>query len=185
MSYATSMGDTIVKHPIAIIVLVILLTIGFAINIPRMNMNTSTEDFMPDNDIAKASQRITEYFGENNEPLMILVETDGGKSLLSPDSIKEMDHILKTLEENPEIDSSVGLTNFVEMICGIEYNTSIENATDDQIQAAFNDIITEPSTERIPLLVSPDKNEPKDYPRFPWLRRSIEQDDMDIKNYFI
>lgn len=185
MSYATSIGDTIVKHPIAVIILVIFLTIGFAVNIPSMNMNTSTEDFMPDNDIAKASQRITEYFGENSEPLMILVESDGGNSLLSPDSIREMNHILKTLEENPEIDSSVGLTNFVEMICGIEYNTSIENATDDQIREAFNDITTEPSTAQIQMLANPDENEPNDYTRFPRLKRSIEQDDMDIKNYYI
>ena len=185
MSYDTSIGDTIVKHPIAIILLVILLTIGFAINIPSMNMNTSTEDFMPDNDIAKASQRITEYFGENSEPLMILVESDGGNSLLSPESIRMMDHILKTLEEKPEIDGSVGLTNFVGMICGMEYNTSLENATDDQIREAFNDLTTEPSTEKIQMLSNPDENEPVDYTRFPRLRRSIEKDEMDIKNYYI
>ena len=184
-SHLTAMGNSIVKHPLIIILLVIIFTLGFAVNIPSMNMNTSTEDFMPDNEIARANERVSTYFGENSEPIMILVEAENSESILSPISLKAMNHILRTVEQHSEIEASVGISNFVNMICMLEYNTSLENATEQQIQTAFQDLTTTPLTDSIQMLSTPDDNEPNDFQRFPRFSKGKEQNSMDIKNYYI
>ena len=65
-------GRLIERKPWFVIGIVIMVTIGFSALIPYLEMETSTEDFMPDNEVVTASQKISEYFGQTGEMLMVL-----------------------------------------------------------------------------------------------------------------
>ncbi len=178
-------GTQIEKHPFLIIIFTIILTIAFAINIPSMNMNTSTEDFMPDSEIANANSRISDYFGKNQDVVMILTEHKSNENLLTPKSIRNLHSISQKLSENEDIETVMSFTNFIEMICGMEYNNSIENSTDAQIQTVLNDILNDPDFEEQPLLATDDPNEEYEYNRFPRLSKGRSFESADIKNAYI
>src|SRR6056297_262773 len=178
-------GTQIEKHPFLIIIFTILLTIAFAINIPSMNMNTSTEDFMPDSEIANANSRISDYFGKNQDVVMILTEHKSNANLLTPKSIRNLHSISQKLSENKDIETVMSFTNFIEMICGMEYNNSIENSTDAQIQTVLNDILNDPDFQEQSLLETDDPNEEYEYNRFPRLSKGRSFECADIKNTYI
>ena len=178
-------GTQIEKHPFLTIIFTILLTIAFAINIPSMNMNTSTEDFMPDSEIANANSRISDYFGKNQDVVMILTEHKSNANLLTPKSIRNLHSISQKLSENKDIETVMSFTNFIEMICGMEYNNSIENSTDAQIQTVLNDILNDPDFQEQSLLETDDPNEEYEYNRFPRLSKGRSFECADIKNTYI
>jgi len=148
-------------------------------------MNTSMADFMPDSEIANANSRITEYFGKNQDVIMIITETDDSNMILSSDSIKELHSLSQKLGENEDIEGVMSFTTFIEMICQIEYNTSIENSTDEQIQSVLYDILNDPSYEQQKLLPTDDPNEEFEYQRFPRLSKGKTFESADIKNAYI
>lgn len=178
-------GMQVEKHPYLIILLTILITMAFAINIPGMNMNTSTEDFMPDSEIANANTRITDYFGKSQDVIMIFTQTPNSNDLLSTSSIKELHALSQKMTENEGIDGVMSFTNFIEMILQMEYNTSIENSTDEQLQFVINDLLNDPNYDQIQLLDEQDPNEEIDYTRFPRLSKGKSFESADIKNTFL
>jgi hydrophobe/amphiphile efflux-3 (HAE3) family protein len=178
-------GTQVEKHPYLIILLTILLTIAFAINIPGINMNTSTEDFMPDSEIANANSRVSDYFGKNQDVVMILTEQKSNENLLTPESIRSLHSLSQRLSETEDIEAVMSFTNFIEMICGMEYNTTIENSTNEQIQTVLQDILTDPTFEEKSLLQSNDPNEAYEYKRFPRLSKGRSFESADIKNVYI
>lgn len=178
-------GEIVTKHPHLIIIFTILIALVFAINIPKINMVTSTEDFLPDSEIANAYTRANEYFGTNQDVVMILTELDSNGNLLTPKNIRNIHDISRNLANIENIESVISFTNFVEMIMGMEYNTSIENGTDDQIQNVINDILNDPTFDEITLLQQNDPNEDFEYSRFPRLSKGKSFESGDIKNTYI
>ncbi len=178
-------GEIVTKHPHLIIILTILIALVFAINIPNINMNTSTEDFLPDSEIANAYTRATEYFGTNQDVVMILTELDSNGNILTPKNIRNIHEISQNVAEVENIESVISFTNFIEMIMSMEYNTSIENGTDDQIQNVLNDILNDPTFDEITLFQQNDPNEDYEYNRFPRLSKGKSFESGDIKNAYI
>lgn len=178
-------GIQVEKHPFLIILITIFITFAFAINIPNMNMSTSTQDFMPDSDIANANTRVSEYFGQNQDVVMILTEHKTNENILTPTNIRKIHTISQNLNKKNDIDSVMSFTNFVEIVLGIEYNTSIENSTDQQIKNVVEDIIFDPSFEEQQLLANNDPNEEYEYKRFPRLSRGKTFESADIKNAYV
>jgi hydrophobe/amphiphile efflux-3 (HAE3) family protein len=79
----------------------------------------------------------------------------------------------------------MSFTNFIEMICTMEYNTTIENSTNEQIQTVLQDILTDPNFEEKSLLQSNDPNEAYEYKQFPRLSKGRSFESADIKNVYI
>ena len=178
-------GTQVKKHPTLIILFSIFVTIAFAVNIPNMNMNTSTEDFMPDSEIANANSRISDYFGKNQDVVMVLTEYKGSQSIVSPEAIRYLHFLSQDLAENDDIEGVMSFTTFVEMILGMEYNTSIENSTNEQIHMVISDILSDPVFEEIPLIDGNDPDENIDYKRFPRLSKGKSFQSADIKNAYV
>lgn len=178
-------GTQVEKHPYFIILLTLLITIAFSLNIPSISMNTSTEDFMPDSEIANANSRVSDYFGKNQDIVMILTEHKSNENVLTPKSIRNLHSISQQLSENKDIETVMSFTNFIEMICVMEYNKSIEKSTDVQIQTVLNDILNDPDFEEKPLLKTTDPSEDYEYRRFPRISKEKSFQSADIKNAYI
>ena len=178
-------GRIIERKPWSVIGIVIMVTIGFSTLIPYLEMETSTEDFMPDNEVVTASQRVSEYFGQTGEMLMALVEKENAQNILIPKALKEQYQLIKNIEQYEEVDYTLSIASFIDAICQLEFGKTLINCTDDQIQIALNDLMQEPENNEIQMLNTPDPNENPDYNPYPRLTKGENIDSIDIKNYHI
>ncbi len=134
----SELASFIERKPKVVVAIIIFITLIFASFIPSLKMGTSTKDFVPDNEMVRASDRINEYFGEDEEPVMIILY---GKDVVSADSIKAEYNIGKKLKEISGTEGVVGVANFVSAICGMEYQKDMEECSDDEIRNAYNDLM--------------------------------------------
>jgi len=180
------LGHFVEKRPWLVVILVLLITIGFSTLIPSIKMETTTEDFMPDDEIVNANTRITEYFGQTGDMILIFVEKQNEQNVVTPNSLKEEYNVLQTLKENfDEIDSYVSVASFVDAMCQIEFGDTLLNCTDQQITTAYNDVMANPQNAELKMLQTDDKNEETDFNSYPKLSKGKNIDSLDVKNYYI
>ncbi|MGF3585347.1 MAG: hypothetical protein ACQXXD_06490, partial [Thermoplasmatota archaeon] len=178
------LGRFIEKKPWFMVTLILIITIGFASLIPRLEFKTNFEDFAPDNELVKANNRILDYFGMNQQVMFIFVEKQQTKSTITPEALKDQYKIQKEIKKIPGVNDSVSITTFVDMICQMEFNKTLENCTDEEINIALNDLLNESIQEEIKILNTDDPNEPVDYKRSR-ISKGKSVDSTDIKNYYI
>lgn len=180
------LGNLIQKRPWLVVTFVFLITIGFSTLLPSLEMKTSTEDFMPDDEIVNASLRINSYFGQTGESIMIFVEKQNAENVVIPLALKEEYQVLKDLEGKfDEIKGTISVASFVDILCNIEFGDTFINLTDEQIITAYNDIMAIPETDEKIMLQEDDPNEKADYDPYPLLPGEDSFDSLDVKNYFI
>jgi len=178
-------GKFIERRPWVVIGVVIMITIGFCSLIPYLEMETSTEDFMPDDEVVSASQRVSEYFGQTGEMLMVLIEKEDAQNILTSKALKEQYNLIKNIELNEKIDYTVSIASFIDTICQLEFGKSMINCTDEQVQIALNDLMQNPDIKEIQMMEIPDPNEKSDFNPYPRLTNGENIDSIDIKNYQI
>ena len=180
------LGNLIEKRPWLVITIVILVTIGFATLIPSLEMKTSTADFMPDDKIVEASLRVNRYFGQTGEIILVYVEKQNEKNVVTPQALKEEYQILKDLDEKyDEINGSISIAKFIDILCQIEFGDTLLNCTDEQITTAYNDLMANIEVNELKILDTDDPNEKIDFDPYPKLISGKKIDSLDIKNYYI
>jgi len=139
------LGDFIEKRPWLVVLLVVLLTIGFSVFIPSLQFKTDFKDFAPDNDLVKANNRISQYFGMNQDIVFLLVTKQQTESTITPQTLRDQYTLQKDLLTIPQINGTVSVTTFVDTICQFEFNKTMENCTDTQLQEAVHDLFVQPN----------------------------------------
>ena len=135
----SKLGKFIEKKPFVIIIVIILITTIFASFLPSLKYGTSEKDFSPENKIVKANDRVAEYFGGNNKIDMVYIEGN----VVSPEAIKKEYELTKKLNEVYGVEDCIAVSNFVNNVCEMEYGKSIENCSYDEIENAYNDLMTD------------------------------------------
>ncbi|MCX6663111.1 MAG: efflux RND transporter permease subunit [Euryarchaeota archaeon] len=179
------LGRIIEKRPWLVVLLIILVTIGFATFIPSLEFETNFENFTPDNELVKANNRISEYFGMSQQVLLLLVEKQQVDSTITPQALRDQYKIQKEIEKLPGVNSTVSITTFVDTVCQMEFYKSLENCTDNEIDIALNDLLNESTQLETNILNTDDPNEPADYNLHPHISKGKSADSTDIKNYYI
>ena len=179
------LGKTVEKRPWLVIGIVLLITFGFVSLLPALQMETSTEDFMPDNKIVNANQRVTEYFGQSSEMLMVFVDKQNAQNVITPQALKEEYKVLKDLEDFDEVESSISVAGFIDMICQFEFGSSLLNCTDEQIKIAYDDMMSNIDSNEIKMMKTDDPNEKIDFIPISIFSKGKNIDSLDLKNYYI
>ncbi len=179
------LGKTVEKRPWLVIGIVLLITFGFISLLPALQMETSTEDFMPDNKIVNANQRVTEYFGQSSEMLMIFVDKQNAQNVITPQALKEEYKALKDLEDFDEVESSISVAGFIDMICQFEFGSSLLNCSDEQIKIAYDDMMSNIDSNEIKMMKTDDPNEKIDFIPNSIFSKGKNIDSLDLKNYYI
>ena len=91
------LGRQIKRRPWLIVSLILAVTLVFSSVLPSLEMQTSMEDFLPDDAVVQAQDRINEYFGSTDETLMVLVETKDSESIVKSAALQNINEISKTL----------------------------------------------------------------------------------------
>ncbi len=179
------LGRIIEKKPWLVVGIILLITIGFSLFIPSLTFKTNFEDFAPDSEEAKANERIADYFGMNSQTIILYIQTEQAKSVLDLQALRDQYKLQKELLKIPEIEGAISIFTFLEPICQMEFNKTVENCSDEQLTAALYDLFNEPASGNMTLFQTDDPNEPVDYQR-PFLRsRRKSVDSADIKNCYI
>ncbi|MCX6664713.1 MAG: efflux RND transporter permease subunit [Euryarchaeota archaeon] len=181
----STLGSIIQKKPWLVVTLVIIVTIGFSIFIPGLQFKTNFENFAPDNELVKANNRISDYFGMSKQVLLAFVEKQQEDSTITPQALRDQYKIQKEIEKLPGVNSTVAITTFVDTVCQMEFYKSLENCTDNQIEIALNDLLNESTQLETNILNTADPNEPVDYNIHPHISKGKSADSTDIKNYYI
>jgi len=179
------LGKTVEKRPWLIIGIVLMITVGFGSLLPALEMETATEDFMPDDKIVNANNRVSEYFGQSVEMLMVFVDKLNAKNVVTPQALREEYQVLKDLEELDEVNGSMSVAGFVDMICQFEFGDNLLNCTDEQITIAYDDLMSNINFDEIKMMKIDDPNEKIDFTPNPKLSNGENIDSLDIKNYYI
>ena len=179
------LGKTVEKRPWLIIGIVLMITVGFGSLLPALKMETATEDFMPDDKIVNANNRVSEYFGQSVEMLMVFVDKLNAKNVVTPQALREEYQVLKDLEELDEVNGSMSVAGFVDMICQFEFGDNLLNCTDEQITIAYDDLMSNINFDEIKMMKIDDPNEKIDFTPNPKLSNGENIDSLDIKNYYI
>lgn len=179
------LGNIIEKRPWLVISIVLLITIGFATLIPGLEMKTDFKEFMPDDEVVKANWRIMQYFGQSQQIMFLYIEKDQAESVISPNALREIRFIEKELLKLPEVEETLGLNIILDQACFLEFGTTLENCSDEQLKIIINDILGENFPDSIKIFNKDDQNENIDYNRFPRISRGKSIDEIDIKNSYV
>ena len=181
----TKIGKIVEKKPGLIIGLIILITIGFGTLLPFLEMETSMENFLPDDEIVNANTRVNEYFGSDQEILMIYVEKQKADNAITPDALKEEYLVAKELEKADHVQGSVSVAGFVNIVCGLEFGKGLLNCSDEEINTAFEDLLAKQNSDEIKMMDNDDGDEAIDYDPYPIIPGGKSENSLDIKNYYM
>ena len=176
------LGRFIEKRPWLVIIVVLIITIGMSTLLPQIEMKTEFEDFMPEEEVIKASDRVTEYFGQNIQTMFLFLEKQKAESILSPEAIREIYFVEKSIKDTKEVNGTVSIITFIDQICQVEYGKTIEECSNEEIDTVIYDIVSEKIPKKITFFENDDENEEIDYSTFPRLFKGQSIDSIDIKN---
>ncbi len=178
------LGNLIEKHPWLIVTSILIITLGFAILLPGLEIKTDFMDFMPDDETVKANWKIIDIFGQSQIMMFLYLQNQKSESILTPQALREQQFIEKELLKMKEVDKSLSIITILDQICFLEFGKVMENCTNEQIKIAAYDIFTDDFPKEIKIFDSDDKNEKIDYNRFPKLSKGKSIDELDIKNCY-
>lgn len=179
------LGNLIEKRPWLVITFVLLITIGFSILIPGIELKTDYKEFMPDDEVVEAYWRVISTFGQTQLVMFLYVENEQTESTITPNALREQYYIEKELLKLPEIDEAISILTVIEQICFLEFGETFENCTDEQISIAIMDLLDNQIANSIKILPKDDYNEEIDYTRYPKIFRGKSLDEIDIKNCYV
>lgn len=175
------LGRLIQRHPWIVVTVIILITIGFSFFIPSLEFKTDFNEFTPDDEVVKANERVQEYFGQNQQLVFLLFQADSTSSILSTEAIRKTNQIQNELSSLPEVNSSFSLITFLDVICLIEFGQPLKECTDQQIQTAVSDLLSDPEDYLLSLFSEIDPNEEVEYEQRIIFRTQKTADGADIK----
>jgi predicted RND superfamily exporter protein len=185
MSMLDKLGRIIEKKPWLVVGIILIITIGFSLFIPSLKFNTNFEDFAPDSEEAKANERIADYFDMSSQSIILYLQKEQADSIIDIQAIRDQYKLEKELIAMPEIRGMVSIFTFLDPVCQMEFNSTVENCSDEQLTTALNDLLNEPASGNMTIFPTDDPNEPIDYQRS-FLRSSGKAvDSADIKNCYI
>lgn len=174
------LGSFIEHHPVIVVMMVLLVTLGFSVFIPSVEFKTDFENFMPDDDLVRANDRIIDYFGTNQQVMFILAEQERVNTVLDVQAIRELHELQQQLKQSPAVNGTISITMFIDIMCSLEFGDSLENCTDEQIQTVLDDLLIDLDSN--PEQISNDDSADDVDFQQPLLLRKTPSDAADIKN---
>ena len=179
------LGRIIEKKPWLVVGIILLITIVFSLFIPSLTFKTNFEDFAPDNEQVKANDRIADYFGMSSQTIILYIQKEQTDNILSVQALRDQYKLQQELTALPEVNSTISIFTFLDPICQMEFNKTVETCSDEQLKTALYDLFNQQVPGNMTLFQTDDPNEPVDYQRSFLRSRGKSVDSADIKNCYI
>ncbi|MBN2066634.1 MAG: MMPL family transporter [Candidatus Thermoplasmatota archaeon] len=179
------LGNLIEKRPWLVVMVILLVTAGFASLIPSLEMKTDFSDFMPEEEHVEAFMKVFSYYGETQQVILLQLESPASQNMLMPQALKEQQQVQAQLVKLPEIESVVSIITFLDQLCLLEFGTTLDNCSNEQIAEVVTDLFERPDVTDVQLFEQDDPNEPIDMNRRLRFLPGRSIDSIDIKNGFL
>jgi len=176
------LGRIIEKRPWFVVSILVVVTIFFSLFIPTLTFKTNFEDFAPDSEEVKANNRIANYFGGSSQTIILYIDAEQAESVTSVQALRDQYTLQKELQRMPEVNSTLSIFTCLDPVCQMEFYTTVDNCTDEQLQTAITDLLNKPASGTMTLFQIDDPNEPVDYQRSRLRSSGKAVDSTDIKN---
>jgi len=177
-----ALGRLIEKKPWLVITFIVIITIGFSILIPSIEMKTDFTEFMPDDETIDAYFRVMSNFSQTQITMFLYLENQEAESTITPKALREQYYIEKELTKLPEVGEALSLIMVLEQVCFLEFGKTFENSTDEEIMIALNDLFNDEQLQSITIFPEDDTNEDINYKRYKRIFKGKAIDEVDIKN---
>lgn len=93
-------GRAVTKSAPIVIIVILLISMVFALFIPKIEFKTNLNKFLPDNELVNANERVRDYFGDEQILHVIYIEKRySTEDLLSADALREQYDIYRTTND--------------------------------------------------------------------------------------
>jgi hypothetical protein len=133
----------------------------------------------------KANSRISEYFGMSQQTIILFIQKEQTESTITPQALRDQYDLQKELAKIPDVNGTISITTFVDPVCQMEFNKTLENCSNEQLQTAIHDLFNEALSGEMALLKTDDPDEPIDYYRSSLRSSGKVVESADIKNCYI
>jgi predicted RND superfamily exporter protein len=131
-------GKVITRYAPVVIIVLLIISMVFALLIPKVEFKTNLNKFLPDNELVRANERVNDFFGDENIVHLIYVEEDNSAhDLLTPSALREQYDIYQTISNMDDIVTVIGLGSIFDelfsMLEGENY-TGFNDLSDAQLE---------------------------------------------------
>ena len=179
------LGNLIEKRPWLVITFVLLITLGFSILIPSIEMKTDYREFLPEDEVVEAYWRVISTFGQTQVVMFLYLENQQSESTITTQALREQFYIENQLTNLPEVDETISIITVLKQVCLLEFGDTFENCTDEQINIAISDLLDDRDEKSIKIFSEDDKDEEINYKRYKRFFKGKAIDEIDIKNCYL
>ncbi len=109
------LGRMVTTYAPVIIIIILLISMGFALVIPKIEFKTNLNRFLPDNDIVRANERVGEYFGDDSAVHIIYIQDDNSKhDVLTPDALQQQYDIYQECKNKYHVENVVSIVSMID-----------------------------------------------------------------------
>ena len=132
------LGRLVTKFAPGIVIIILIISMVFALVIPRIEFKTNLNRFLPDNELVEANSRLDEYFGEDYFVHLILIEADNAaKDVLTPNALREQYSLYDQCKNKANVQGVLSIVSvFDEVLSRMDPDnyTNFVNLTDEQLE---------------------------------------------------
>ena len=104
-------GKLVTKNAPGVIIGILIISMIFALAIPKIEFKTNLSKFLPDNELVRSYDRVNDNFGDENVVHLIYVkEQNNANDVLTPDALYEQYQIVQVCEKK------VGVVNVISVV---------------------------------------------------------------------
>ncbi len=98
------LGRIITRYAAGIVILILIISLLFALAIPKIEFKTNLSKFLPDNELVRANDRVSDYFGDDSVIHLIhITEDNSAHDVLTVDALREQYDIYKKCKSRANI----------------------------------------------------------------------------------
>jgi len=111
------LGRMITRFAAGIVIVILIISMLFALMIPEIEFKTNLNKFLPDNELVRANDRVSDYFGDDSVVHIIHVSEDNSAhDVLTPDALREQYDIYQRCKRRANILDATSIVTLFDTI---------------------------------------------------------------------
>ncbi len=135
-------GRVITRYAPIIIIVLLIISMVFALLVPEVKFKTNLNKFLPDNDLVRANDRVNDYFGDEHVVHLIYVEKEKSvQDLLTPTSLQEQYSIFQICKDKDNVENVICIVSILnELLTALqpENYTEFDEVDDEDLEFVKN-----------------------------------------------
>jgi predicted RND superfamily exporter protein len=133
-------GKLVTGYAPAIVIVLLMISMVFALQVPKIEFKTNLSRFLPDNELVAANDRVDHYFGSEHAMHLIYVEQDNrAHDVLTPEALREQYIIYDSCRDKVNIESIISIASILDQLYSVlqpNNYSGLDQLTDEELEGA-------------------------------------------------